>query len=86
MKWTREDGLHLDPWVRTHQRLGAALIAPAPRSMVVTGTVNRWEEWADMAFPQTGRYVVPGGLDLVEIDRERDHGCYEETNIWMRHV
>lgn len=28
----REDGLHLDPWIRTHQRLGATILAPAPRS------------------------------------------------------
>jgi GNAT superfamily N-acetyltransferase len=85
MGWTRPDGLHLDPWIRTHQRLGATILAPAPRSMVVTGTVAAWEKWTGMAFPQTGRYVVPGALDLVDINRERDEGVYEETNLWMRH-
>ncbi|MFF3563045.1 GNAT family N-acetyltransferase [Streptomyces sp. NPDC002574] len=83
--WTRDDGLHLDPWIRTHQRLGARVLAPAPRSMVVPGTVAQWEQWAAMAFPQTGRYVVPDALDPVEIDRERDQGLYAETNLWMRH-
>ncbi|MFD9700525.1 Long-chain-fatty-acid--CoA ligase [Lentzea sp. NPDC059081] len=83
--WTREDGLHLDPWIRTHQRLGAVILGPAPRSMVVTGPVAEWERWTGMAFPQSGRYVVAGGLDLVAIDRERDQGVYEETNLWMRH-
>jgi hypothetical protein len=38
-----------------------------------------------MALPQTGRNVVAGGLDLVAIDRERDEGLYEETNLWIRH-
>jgi GNAT superfamily N-acetyltransferase len=85
MGWTRDDGLHLDPWVRTHQRLGATILGPAPRSMVVSGTVAQWERWTGMAFPQTGSYVVPGGLDLVEIDREHDQGIYAETNLWMRH-
>ncbi|HEY1618969.1 MAG TPA: hypothetical protein VGG25_15215 [Streptosporangiaceae bacterium] len=37
-RWTR-DGAHLDPWIRTHQRLGATILGPAPRSMVITGTV-----------------------------------------------
>jgi GNAT superfamily N-acetyltransferase len=83
--WTR-DGLHIDPWIRTHQRLGATVLAPAPRSMIITGTVAEWEDWAKMAFPQTGRYVVPEALDLVEIDREHDRGTYEETNLWMRHL
>ncbi|WP_086824428.1 hypothetical protein [Allokutzneria sp. NRRL B-24872] len=85
MGWTRDDGLHLDPWIRTHQRLGAAVLASAPRSMVVPGTVAEWERWTGMAFPQSGSYVVPGALDLVEIDRERGTGRYEETNLWMRH-
>ena len=83
MTWTRPDGLHLDPWIRTHQRLGASILGPAPRSMVVTGTVAEWEKWTEMAFPQPGRYVVPGALDLVHIDG--DQGVYEETNLWMRH-
>jgi hypothetical protein len=85
-RWARADGNHIDPWIRTHQRLGAVILCPAPRSMVVTGTVAEWEEWAGMAFPETGRYVVPGALDLVEIDTERDHGAYAETNLWMRHA
>lgn len=85
-RWARADGQHLDPWVRTHERLGARILGPAPRSMVVTGSVGEWEDWTGMAFPQTGRYVVPGALDLVEIDREHDRGTYEETNLWMEHV
>lgn len=84
-RWARPDGLHLDPWIRTHQRLGASILAPAPRSMLITGTVAEWEDWAAMAFPETGTYVVPAALDLVEIDREQDHGSYAETNLWMRH-
>ncbi len=83
--WVRSDGQHLDPWVRTHQRLGAKVLAPAPRSMVITGTVTEWESWTEMAFPATGQYVVPGALDLVAIDREADLGTYAETNLWMQH-
>jgi GNAT superfamily N-acetyltransferase len=85
-RWTRADGAHVDPWIRSHLRLGGVILGPAPRSMIVTGTVPEWEQWAGMAFPETGRYVVPGALDLVEIDREADLGTYEETNLWMRHL
>jgi hypothetical protein len=85
-QWSRSDGLHIDPWIRTHQRLGATVLAPAPRSMIITGTVPEWEDWAKMAFPQTGQYVVPEALDLVDIDREQDRGTYAETNLWMRHL
>jgi GNAT superfamily N-acetyltransferase len=85
-RWTRADGLHLDPWIRTHQRLGARILGPARRSMVITGTVAEWEDWAKMAFPQSGRYVVPDALDLVRVDRDADCGRYAETNLWMRHL
>jgi GNAT superfamily N-acetyltransferase len=85
-RWDRGDGLHLDPWIRTHQRLGATVLGPAPESMMIKGTVAEWEEWTSMAFPESGRYVVPEALDLVSIDRESDLGVYAETNLWMRHL
>jgi hypothetical protein len=59
---------------------------PAPDSMIIKGTVAEWEEWAAMAFPESGRYVVPDALDLVDVDREADRGVYSETNLWMRHL
>jgi GNAT superfamily N-acetyltransferase len=85
-RWTRSDGLHLDPWIRTHQRLGASILGPAPHSMIISGTVAEWEDWAKMAFPESGQYIVPDALDPVVIDRNRDRGTYAETNLWMRHL
>jgi GNAT superfamily N-acetyltransferase len=31
-RWTRADGLHLDPWIRTHQRVRMALLEPRRRA------------------------------------------------------
>jgi GNAT superfamily N-acetyltransferase len=84
--WRREDGLPHDPWLRVHERVGAELLAIAPRSMSITGTVAEWEEWTGMAFPDTDLYVVPGALVPVAIDRARDEGAYVEPNVWMRHA
>jgi len=84
--WRRADGESLDLWIRTHERLGASILGPASRSMVITGTVAELEQWAAMAFPETGSYVVPDALSLVEVDRERDRGTYVEENLWMRHM
>lgn len=83
--WRRADGSSLDPWIRTHERLGARILGVAERSMVIKGTVAEWERWAGMAFPETGRYVVPDALGLVDIDRSADEGIYVEENLWMRH-
>jgi GNAT superfamily N-acetyltransferase len=84
--WKRADGALFDPWLRTHQRVGARVIATTTRSMRIEGTVEEWERWAGMAFPQTGRYIVPEALDVVSIDRERNVGVYEEPAVWMRHL
>ncbi|MFI7061910.1 hypothetical protein ACIBL3_13070 [Kribbella sp. NPDC050124] len=86
MTWTRADGLPLDPWVRTHVRLGATILAAAPYSQNMTGTVADWEKWTGLALPASGSYVIPDGLTLLEIDRAADTGVYREPNIWMRHT
>jgi hypothetical protein len=86
MHWTQPDGSPFDPWLRVHWRLGAEFLQVAPHSMVVTGTVQEWEAWTGMSFPESGPYVVPGALQPVLIDLEKDCGRYEDPNIWMRHA
>ncbi len=83
--WTRGDGLPLDPWLRTHQRLGATIIATAPASQTMTGTVDEWEGWTGMRFPDSGAYVIPDGLSTLQIDLGDDTGTYVEPNVWMQH-
>ena len=83
MRWTREDGLPFDPWIRLHHRLGADLLAPAPESMDIRGPVADWEEWTGMSFPEDGDYVVPGALAPVSF--QDGVGRYVEPNVWMRH-
>jgi hypothetical protein len=83
--WRRPDGLAFDPWMRTHERLGAVVLRPEPRSLRITGTVGDWEEWTGMAFPASGEYWFPGGLATLEVDRDLDRGRYWEPNVWMRH-
>jgi len=85
VEWRREDGSLLDPWLRVHERAGAELVRVAPVSMRISGSVDDWESWTKMIFPESGTYVVPGALVPVEIDRGRDEGVYVEPNVWMHH-
>ena len=85
IEWRRDDGLLFDPWLRTHERAGATLIRVAPSSMRIPGTVENWEGWTGLRFPDSGQYVVPGALVPVEIDVDRDEGVYVEPNVWMHH-
>jgi GNAT superfamily N-acetyltransferase len=83
MRWTREDGMPFDPWIRLHTRLGAEILTLAPRSLDISGSVADWESWTGMHFPQDGDYVVPGAL--VPVRFEAGVGRYVEPNVWMRH-
>lgn len=85
VRWARPDGTPFDPWLRTHWRLGGQVLGVCPASMEITAEVAAWEAWTGLAFPETGRYVVPGALVPVAIDRERDLGRYLEPNVWLRH-
>jgi GNAT superfamily N-acetyltransferase len=84
-RWAREDGAPFDPWLRTHWRLGGRFMKVAPQSMLVEAPVARWEEWTGMLFPESGEYVVPGGLNPVQIDGQAGAGLYVEPNVWMCH-
>ena len=84
-RWTRQDGLPFDPWMRVHSRLGADLLAVAPESLRISGPVDEWERWIGLPLPASGLYVIPGGLAPLRVDREADLGLYFEPNVWMRH-
>ena len=84
-RWTRDDGLPFDPWIRLHVRLGGRVVRPSPTSMTLRGAVSDWERWTGMAFPETGSYVVPGAAALVQIDREIEEGIYGDPNVWVIH-
>jgi len=84
--WRRADGLLFDPWMRVHERLGATMLKPEPCSLRITGTVAEWEQWTQIAFPESGDYWFPEGLATVAIDRAADRGSYWEPNVWMRHT
>ena len=85
IKWTDDQGLPFDAWLRVHARLGAKIIKPCHEAMTIRGSRAEWEEWTGMKFPQSGKYYVPGALNPMEIDTEKDEGVYVEPNVWMAH-
>lgn len=81
--WRRDDGSHFDPWLRTHERVGGTIVAPAPRSMLIEAPVADWQEWTGVPFPEDGTYVVPGMLAPLEV--HGGVGTHIEPNVWVRH-
>ena len=82
--WKRSDGLPLDPWIRVHARLGAAILRTEPESMRIESSVDEWERWTGMSFPADGDYVFPMGLAPLRV--HDGVGSYWEPNVWMHHA
>ena len=85
IRWTNEEGLPFDAWLRVHARLGARIIKPCHEAMSICGTRAEWEEWTGLRFPQSGQYYIPGALNPMQMNIETDEGTYIEPNVWMVH-
>ena len=83
--WKNDEGLPFDAWLRVHTRAGARIIKPCHQAMTITGTRAEWEQWTGLKFPQSGNYHIPGALNPIEMDIEKDEGVYIEPNVWMVH-
>ena len=81
----RDDGLPVDPWLRTHVRAGGRIENVAPRSMVVPGTLEEWREWTGLPFDKTGPVLVPQALAPLHCDVEHGVATYVEPNVWVVH-
>ena len=85
IRWTNEEGLPFDAWLRVHVRLGARIIKPCHEAMTIQGKRGEWERWTGMRFPQSGEYYIPGALNPLHMDSEQDNGTYVEPNVWLVH-
>ncbi|ROP45888.1 N-acetyltransferase [Pseudokineococcus lusitanus] len=81
----RDDGLPVDPWLRTHVRAGGRVVGACPLSMTVPGTLAQWRAWTGLPFDASGDVEVPGALAPVHVDVEQDHAVYVEANVWVHH-
>jgi GNAT superfamily N-acetyltransferase len=85
IKWTNDEGLPFDAWLRVHARVGARIIRPCHKAMTIRGTCTEWEKWTGMKLPQSGQYIIPGALNPVDVNVEKDEGAYIEPNVWIVH-
>ena len=84
--WQTEEGLPFDPWLRVHTRAGAKVVRVCHNSKRIRGTRAEWQQWTGMKFPQTGEYILPGALNPIEMNVQKDEGVYIEPNVWITHT
>ncbi len=84
-EWKNDNNEPFDPWIRAHWRLGAKIIRPAIHSMHIDATLDKWQEWLGMKLPESGQYIIPGGLVPLVVDIQQQMAYYIEPNLWMFH-
>jgi hypothetical protein len=47
--------------------------------------LDEWADWTGLVFPESGAYVIPGGLVPLDVDVEDDTGRYVEPHLWMHY-
>lgn len=85
IKWQNSANKPYDPWIRVHNNLGAKIIKPCLNSMRITGTVSDWKKWTKLDFLESGEYIIPGALNPVVVDIDKNIGTYIEPNVWLHH-
>lgn len=85
IEWKNDNDLPFDNWLRIHIKAGGEIIRICPKSMYIPGTIDEWKEWTKLDFPGSGSYVIPGALNPISINIEKDEGIYIEPNVWILH-
>lgn len=84
-RWRRADGEAFDPWLRTHERMGAQLLSTTPASQSFVASVEQWRTWSGLALPGSGAHVIEGALAPLHVDLEEGTGRLDEPGAWVRH-
>jgi len=81
----KTDGKYFDPWLNLHHGLGGRLLNICRSSYRLEGDLASWSRLLGMEFARTGKYIIPGGLVPLEVDKENDWAVYLEPSVWIEH-
>lgn len=81
--WKNQNQEEFDPWIRVHKKSGSEFIKVDTNSMMVSASIDQWKLWTKMDFQNSGNYIIPFGLQPLEINIYSQTGVYKEDGIWM---
>ncbi|TMR07004.1 N-acetyltransferase [Actinomadura soli] len=82
---SRDDGLPVDPWLRTHVRAGGRIVGFSRHAMTISGELAEWRSWTGLPFDTAGPVYVPDALVPVHCDLVHDYAVYCEPCVWVHH-
>ena len=85
VQWLREDGLPLDPWLRTHVKIGGKILLSMEHCQMFSGPISEWAKNTNLVFNNSGQYIIPRALSPLFVDIETGLGTMVEGNVWVCH-
>ncbi|MBD9357368.1 GNAT family N-acetyltransferase [Methylomonas albis] len=79
----RPDGYHIDPWIRTHEKLGGKIAGICANSMRILAPIKRWQKWGAQLNETGDRLLVEGQIAPIRVLPNSGFAEYIEPNIWM---
>jgi hypothetical protein len=86
IRWTNEDGLPHDPWLRAHARIGGRISHVCSNSMTIRATLPEWSSWTGIDFDRSTSVSVSGMPGMLHVDCALEIATYVEPNVWVIHA
>ena len=78
LEMKRDDGSHIDPWIRTQLKVGGVIKGVCHKSVELKATKEDWERWCGPINPDmTAKHLM---APLTEDYK------YIEPNVWIQHL
>ncbi|MDA3812132.1 MAG: GNAT family N-acetyltransferase [Spirochaetaceae bacterium] len=85
LTWKNEKDLPYDNWLRVHIKCGGTILKTCLHAMRIPGSIKDWQEWTGLDMPGSGEYIIPGALNPVTADIDKNEALYIEPNVWVLH-
>lgn len=85
VEWRRPDGSRYDSWLKIHEGIGGRIVKISKDAMIATRPLEFWKELSGQDYLSSGKYLIDGALNPIEIDIDRQEGVYREPGVWIVH-
>lgn len=84
INWKNQEGYPYDSWLRVHIKAGGKIVKQC-KGISIRSSIEEWKEWTRLHFGSTGEYIVPGALNPVYADLDKNLVTYTQDNVWVVH-
>jgi amino acid adenylation domain-containing protein/non-ribosomal peptide synthase protein (TIGR01720 family) len=81
----REDGLSVDNWLRTHERIKGKILKISLQSQLIKAGLADWQTWVDCPLTISGLQQFKDTLQPANVNIEAGYVEYYDPCVWIEH-